>query len=223
MSNKSSLILYFAASLVYMLAVVLNNNELMLVSKPVIAPAIFFFYFQEKKGDFNWMYALIITLFFTGDMIVLIEIPDAFVAVVSIFLGAYVLYLKGVIDDLVAFRLKFLTKTNLFTFLICSFFLIYLLISSLDILIASKTENLGLLVLYGIVLVLVGIVSSLNYILRPSRYTTFMILTTLCFVISDVFYVLKNDFVDIPVFNYLNNLTQLLSYYFLTRYFILKK
>jgi YhhN-like protein len=223
MNNKPALILYFIACLVFMISIVFDSNELMLLSKPIIAPAILFYYLQEKKRDFSWYYIIITALFFIGDMVVLIDLKNLFITIVSIFFIAYLLFLKGLLDDLVTIRLKFMNKTHLFSVLLCTFFLVYLLMSSLDILIETKTPNLWLLVLYGIVLVLIGIISSLNYIFRTSRYTTFMILASLSFVISDVFYILKNYFNEIEIFNYLNNLTQVLSYYFLTKYFILKK
>ncbi len=214
--------MYFIACMVYMLGVVLDNNELMLVSKPVIVPAIFFYYLQERKIKFSWTYTLITILFFTGDMIVLIDSENLFVLIIAVFLLAYLFFLKGLVDDLVTIRLRFINKTHLFALLICVFFLIYLLISIVDVLIENKAENLGLIVLYGIILVSLGTLASLNYITRPSRYTTFMILTSLSFVISDVFYILKKDFLEIEILDYLNNFTQIVSYYFLTQYYLLK-
>lgn len=222
MKNKPALIMYFIACMVYMLGVVLDNNELMLVSKPVIVPAIFFYYLQERKIKFSWTYTLITILFFTGDMIVLIDSENLFVVIIAVFLLAYLFFLKGLVDDLVTLRLRFINKTHLFALLICVFFLIFLLISIVDVLIENKTENLGLIVLYGIVLVSLGTLASLNYIIKPSRYTTFMILASLSFVISDVFYILKKDFLEIEILDYLNNFTQVVSYYFLTQYYLLK-
>ncbi|KGO82087.1 YhhN-like protein [Flavobacterium cauense R2A-7] len=222
MKNKPALIMYFIACMVYMLGVVLGNNELMLVSKPVIVPAIFFYYLQERKIKFSWTYTLITILFFTGDMIVLIDSENLFVLIIAVFLLAYLFFLKGLVDDLVTLRLRFINKTHLFALLICVFFLIFLLISIVDVLIENKTENLGLIVLYGIVLVSLGTLASLNYIIKPSRYTTFMILASLSFVISDVFYILKKDFLEIEILDYLNNFTQIVSYYFLTQYYLLK-
>nr|WP_294939160.1 lysoplasmalogenase family protein [uncultured Flavobacterium sp.] len=223
MSNKYSLILYFVAGLAFMLGVVLNNSELMLVSKPIIAPAIFFYYLQEKHEKFDWSYTAIITLFFIGDMIVLIELPNAFLAIVTTFLIAYLFFLKGIIDDLVVNRFRSLNRMQFFSILVAAFFLLYLLITSLDILIEAKTENMWVLVLYGIILLFIGVISSLNYIFHPSRYMTFMLLTAVCFIISDLFYLLKNDFLEIEIFSYVNNSTQVLSYFFLTQYYILKR
>lgn len=222
MKNKSALVLYFVACLVFMLAVIMNNSELMLVSKPIIVPAIFFYYIQEKRVRFNWSYLLIIMLFFIGDMIVLIDLPDFFIIIVAVFQLAYLFFLKGIIDDLVTIRFRFINKTHLFTLLLCVFFLIYLLISIIDVLMEAKTEYMCLLVLYGMTLVSIGTIASLNYIIKPSRYTTFMIFASLSFVFSDVFYILKKDFLEIEILNYLNNFTQIISYYFLTKYYLLK-
>lgn len=221
MKNKPALLLYFVACTVFMLAVMLNNSELMLVTKPIIVPAIFFYYLQEKKRV-NWSYVVIIMLFFIGDMTVLIDLPDFFVLIVSVFLIAYLFFLKGLVDDLVAIRLGGINRAHLFALLLCVFFLFYLLISIIDVLIEAKTENMYLMVLYGITLVAIGTIASMNYIIKPSRYTTFMIFASLSFVISDVFYILKKDFLEIEILNYLNNFTQIISYYFLTKYYLLK-
>ncbi|CAM3718833.1 lysoplasmalogenase family protein [Flavobacterium saliperosum] len=221
MKNKPALLLYFVACTVFMLAVMLNNSELMLVTKPIIVPAIFFYYLQEKRR-INWSYVVIIMLFFIGDMTVLIDLPDFFVLIVSVFLIAYLFFLKGLVDDLVAIRLGGINRTHLFALLLCVFFLIYLLISIMDVLIEAKTENMCLMVLYGIILVAIGTIASMNYIIKPSRYTTFMIFASLSFVISDVFYILKKDFLEIEILNYLNNFTQIVSYYYLTKYYLLK-
>lgn len=223
MMNKPALILYFVACAVFMLSVVIGNGDMMLVAKPVIVPAIFFYYLQEKKIKFSWSYVLITALFFIGDMIVLIDLPELFTVIVAVFLIAYLFFLKGLIDDLVNIRWKFINKTHLFALLICVFFLIYLLISSVDIMIASKVEPLWLMIFYGIALMFVGGVASMNYIIRPSRYSTFMILASLSFVISDIFFLLKMDFPEIEILNYLNNFTQIISYYFLTKYYLLKE
>jgi len=222
MKNKPALVVYFVACLVFMLGVIMSNNELMLVSKPIIVPAILFYYLQEKRVRFNWSYALIIMLFFIGDMIVLIDLPDFFIIIVAVFQLAYLFFLKGIVDDLVAIRFRFINKTHLFTLLLCVLFLIYLLISIIDVLMEAKTEYMGLLVVYGITLVSIGTIASLYYIIRPSRYTTFMIFASLSFVFSDVFFILKKDFLEIEILNYLNNFTQIISYYFLTKYYLLK-
>lgn len=223
MKNKTALLLYFVAFFVFMLAIVLHNDELMLVSKPVIVPAIFFYYLQEKTAKLDWSYVLIITMFFIGDMIVLVDLPNFFVVIVSVFLIAYLVFLKGLLDDLITIRLRFVNKAHLFTLLICVFFLIFLLISVMDILLEAKQEYMELLVFYGMILVVLGVIASLNYIVKPSRHATFMVLASLAFVISDVFYILKEDFFEFTVFTYLNNFTQILSYYFVTKYYILKE
>lgn len=223
MKNKPALILYFVACALFMLSVIIDNSELMLVSKPVIVPSIFFYYLQEKKVKFSLSYTLIIILFFVGDMIVLIDFSELFIVIVAVFWIAYLFFLKGLIDDLISIRVRHIKTTNLFALLICVFFLIYLLISSMDILIASKTEYMWFMVLYGMTLVLIGGIASLNYIVKPTRYSTFMILASLSFVISDIFYILKKDFSEIEILNYLNNFTQIVSYYFLTKYYLLKE
>lgn len=223
MKISPALILYFVACILFMLAVIMNNSEIMLVSKPMIIPAIFYYYLQETKKKINWSYVVIMIMCFIGDMVVLIDLPNFLATIIVPFLIAYLLFLKGIIDDSVKIRLRFIKKSHLFVLLICVFFLIYLLINSMDILIGNKTDYMWVIMFYGIILLFIGAIASLNYIVKPSRYTTFMILTSLSFVISDVFYILKKDFSEIETLNFLNNFTQIISYYFLTKYYLLKE
>ncbi|WP_162147255.1 lysoplasmalogenase family protein [Flavobacterium enshiense] len=223
MMNKPALLLYFIASAVFMLSVILNNTELMLISKPVIVPAIVFYYLQEKKMIVNWVYMAIVSLFFACDMITLIDPDSFFPLIISLFLLGYLIYFKGIFDDFIRIRYHFVNRTHLLVLLICIFLLVFLQVSLMDIVMASRTEYVWLLVIYGVVLVLIGFISSWNYIMLPSRYTTFMLLASLSFIISDVFYVLKKDYFEIEILEYVNNLAQVLSYYYLTKYFLTKK
>lgn len=194
----------------------------MLVSKPIIAPAILFYYVQENRKKTSWSYIIIVSFFFIGDMLVLLEIENALFVIVSIFLIAYILFLKDISDDLLRSRLKIIHKKNLLVLLICIFLLIYLLVTVLDLMIESHMKNLVLFLFYGIVLVLIGGISSFNYVLKQTRFTFFMLIASLCFVISDVFFILKSHFQEVEIFNLFNNLPQVLSYYYLTKYYILR-
>ncbi|KGO90756.1 lysoplasmalogenase family protein [Flavobacterium suncheonense] len=222
MKIKPPLLLYFVACLFYMVSVCVGNGEMMLLSKPVIIPSMLFYYIQETKQRINWNYIVIIFLCFIGDMLTLLDIEGAHLVIISVFLIAYCFYLKSITDDLLLNQLKITYKKNFLVLLICFFFLIYLLITILDLLVESQAENLLLLLFYGIVLVLIGGVSSFNYILKQTRFTFFMLIATLCFVISDVFYILRAHFEEVEVFSLFNNLPQVLSYYYLTKYYILK-
>lgn len=222
MNSKPALLLYFAAVLVYMIALVMGNEELLLLSKPVIVPSIIFYYFLEKK-EINWSYLIMIVLFFAVDMLALIEIQGFFIIAAVLTLCGYLFFLKGLLDNLVSLRFNKLNKSHFFSLLLCVFLLLYLLVISMDLLMESKENNLWILILYGMVLVLIGIISAINYIVKTNKFTTFMIITSLAFVISDVFFILKRFFLEIDVFNYFNNLIQVLSYYYLTKYYLLKK
>lgn len=222
MKNKPPLLLYFIACLFFMFAVYDGNNEIMLLSKPVIAPAILFYYIQETRQKINWNYIIIIALFFIGDMLVLLDVEGTYFVVISVFLIAYCFFLKSITDDLLRNRMKITHKKNFLVLLIPMFFLIYLLVTLLDLMIESHTDNLVLFLFYGIVLVLIGGISCFNYVLKQTRFTFFMLIATLCFIISDVFFILKSHFEEVEIFNLFNNLPQVLSYYYLTKYYILK-
>ncbi|MGX7666161.1 lysoplasmalogenase family protein [Flavobacterium pedocola] len=222
MSGKPALILYFSVTILFMVSLVFNMEELALLTKPVIIPSIFFYYMQKKKGNLNWYYFICSLIFFVGDMLVLVDAEHAFQIIVPIFIVAYSLFLKVLIDDSMQIRLSEIRSPHLFAILLCLFLLLYLFISSLDLLMDIQERSIWLLVIYGTVLLLIGFLSSLNYIIKPTRLSLLMILTTLCFVISDVFYVLNKYFLEVNMLDYISNFAQALTYFFLTRYFLLK-
>ncbi|MEW5675780.1 lysoplasmalogenase family protein [Flavobacterium enshiense] len=222
MSGKPALILYFTVIVLFMISIVFKIDELSLLTKPVIIPSIFFYYTQKNEGKMNWYYLLIVLIFFIGDMIVLVDLENSFRVIVPMFIVSYGLFLKALIEDSMKIRLSEIKSPHLFALLLCLFLLLYLFISSLDLLMEIQEGTVWLLIIYGTVLLLVGLVSSLNYIINPTRLSFLMILTSLCFVISDVFFVLKKYFLEAEMLDYISNLAQALSYFFLTRYFLLK-
>lgn len=221
--SRPPLVLYFIACAIYMLSVILKDENLMLLSKPVIAPSILFYYWQEMKGRISFAYLATIVLFFIGDMVILIGMKESFIYIILLFLIAYVIYLKNISENLIKYKLRIKQKTHFLVLLMCIFFLFYLFVASMDLLIESGMKNLGLLIVYGLILLLIGFVSSFSYILKPSRLNFFMCITSLCFIISDVFYTLKTYYYELEIFDWFNNLTQVLSYYYVTKYFIIKQ
>lgn len=221
MSGKPALILYFSVIILFMVSLVLKMDELTLLTKPVIIPSIFFYYTQ-KKENINWFYVLMLFIFFAGDMIVLIDFENSFRIIVPMFIVSYSLFLKSLVDDSMGISLNEIKSSHLFALLLCLFLLLYLFISSLDLLMEIERGSIWFLVVYGTVLLMAGLLSSLNYIIKPSRLSLLMTLTTLCFVVSDVFFVLKKYFLEVEILDYISNLMQALSYFFLTHYYLQK-
>ncbi|CAM3718903.1 hypothetical protein [Flavobacterium saliperosum] len=219
--STPALILYFAASLVYVLSIVLElDTVITFLFKPMIAPAIFFYYWQESKGKILLIPSLVLLLFYIGDMMILIEYENLLVSLMILNLIAYMFLGSYLTKDLLKINNP---KISSYTFLIICLiivFLLSLLYLGLSIVFRSTDSNYGLLIVYGVTLVLLGIEAVTYYILKNDEASFFILLTIFSLVISDLFYVLYNHYAQFNVFVNINVFCQVLSLYFVIKYFL---
>lgn len=219
--STPALILYFAASLVYVLSIVLELDTVVtFLFKPMIAPAIFFYYWQESKGKILLIPSLVLLLFYIGDMMILIEYENLLVSLMILNLIAYMFLGSYLTKDLLKINNP---KISSYTFLIICLiivFLLSLLYLGLSIVFRSTDSNYELLIIYGVTLVLLGIEAVTYYILKNDEASFFILLTIFSLVISDLFYVLYNHYAQFNVFVNINVFCQVLSLYFVIKYFL---
>lgn len=224
MIKKSpSLLLFCIAGFFYLIATILENESLALLTKPVIIPAIVAFYVAEKKGKVNFWYLLSFFLFFIGDMLYLIDIEGYYLLGLVIYLLPYLIVLIFIFKDFVLFfKNKKIGKTDL-SFLIISIFLIYLLVSIMNVLNPSSKIEFVYFLIFGIELVLMGILASLLYVHNANRVNIFLMITVSLFILSDMFFILNKNVHNLFVFKLTNIVTQIVSYFFYAKYLIEKR
>lgn len=219
-----ALILYFAASLVYVLSVVFHWDSIItFLFKPMITPAIYFYYWQESQGKVKLFPSLVIWLFFLGDMLILIEYENLLVPLMLLNLIAYLILGFYVTKDLLKIKNPEISSYTLLIICIVVAFLLSLLYAALTLVFSASDSNYGLLMVYGLSLVLLGIEAVVYYVLKNNTAGFFLLITVLCFVICDLFYVLYNYYSQFEVFVYINVFCQAISFYFLVKYFLYRE
>ena len=221
--KNPSVILFCIAGIIYFFSVLMNNEYLALLAKPIIIPSMFVYYFIESRGKLNYLFVFSLFAFFVGDMLYLINIDDYYVLGLFVFLTPYLVVLFFMSQDVFSLlRKRKINKFDLSFFLILSF-LIYLMVSILNILNTNSELEFIYFLLFGFELLLMGILATLLYVNDNSKANFFLIITVSLFIISDVFFILNKNLFPLLIFKLGNVFSQIISYYFYTRYFVEKQ
>ncbi|MEQ3690474.1 MAG: hypothetical protein ABNG98_03045, partial [Flavobacterium sp.] len=169
-----SIILFGLAGVLYFFSVIVGNEYLGLMTKPMIIPSIFVYYYFASKGKINFWFLISLFTFFVGDMLYLINIKDYYLLGLIIYLTPYVVVLFFLIQDIFnMLKRKTINKTDM-SFLIILFFLIYLMISIMNVLDTESQEEFVYFLIFGIELVLMGVFATLLYVNENSRVNFFL-------------------------------------------------
>lgn len=222
--STPALILYLVSSLIYVLSVVFHWDEsITFLFKPMMMPAILFYYWQECKGNVGIIPVFSLVLFFIGDMLILIEYENLLVPLMLLNLIAYLLIGCYLVKDLLRIKNP---EVSLYTVLIVCIvigFLLSLLYAALRLVFDTSDTNYGLLTIYGITLVLLGIGTVVYYVLKSDSASFYLSITMLCLVLCDLFYVLYNHYAPLSVFININVFSQSVSFYFIVKYFLARE
>lgn len=219
---KPSLLLYFTSSFLYLLSVLIDNENLSLITKPIIIPSILYFYFIQIKFKTNFLFILSMVLFFIGDMLYLVNIEEYYSLGLVIFLMPYAIFLKFIFKDFIILKKNNEVKKTDITILIIASFLVYLMISILNVLTPSSELELIYYFLFGIELLLIGIMSALLYLYDFNKINFFLLIASSLFIISDVFFIINKNIYGLVLFKVVSVFSQVSSYYFYTLYFLEK-
>lgn len=222
--STPALVLYFTASLVYMLSIVLKWDAIItFIFKPMIAPAIYFYYWQESKGKVALLPSLVMLFFYIGDMMILIEYEDLLVPLMILNLIAYLFIGFYLTQDLLRLKNPKISSYAILIICLVIVFLLSLLYVGLSLVFNATDANYGLLLVYGITLVVLGIETVTFYVLKNDQASFFLLLAIFCLVVSDLFYVLYNHYARFNVFVDINVFCQVISFYFIIKYFIYRR
>ena len=135
------------------------------------------------------------------------------------FLFVYILLLKLVLDD---FRYSKLNKGDHISMLVSFLFIASICISILSLNFERMKLNFSLYILYGVILSLLSFFSIVNYLKKPN-YTFFcMVVTCVCSMISDAFFIINKFYLNLFAFSFIAIFVQVFSYFFMVTYFIEK-
>lgn len=221
MTKKNpSVILFSIAGILCFISVLMDNEDIVLLAKPVLIPSMFVYYYIEQKGKLDYLFVFSLSAFFIGDLLYLINPVDYYILGLFVFLLPYLIVLFFLTQDIInLIKRKKINKLNL-SFLIILFFLVYLMVSILNVLDAESNVEFFYFFLFGIELVLMGVIAALLFVNENSRVNYLLIITVSLFIISDVFFILNKNLFPLLIFKLANMSAQIFSFYFYTRYFV---
>ena len=96
----------------------------------------------------------------------------------------------------------------------------YLSITILSLKFEKMRSDFSILIIYSVVLSVLICISVVSYIARSTYVFLNLVLMAICFMISDMFYVLNGFYLPLSAFRLIEMITQVFSYFFMVNYFI---
>jgi len=218
-ASTPSLVLFFVTSTLAVLFRLGGYEMTELCCRSVIVPSLFIYYFVSNNYRISAYKIIIFLALFIRDVLNVIKIKEsAFWAFICV-LFVYVLLLNVAFKEVKKF--KFDLKDS------ASILIIFLGIGTICYSVLNlKLENLELnffwYVIFGIVLSLLSIVSILNYTKNGNHVFFSALLMCICYMISDIFFVVFKFYFYTRAFALISLITQFLSYFLMVNYFIEK-
>ncbi|MEZ4838641.1 lysoplasmalogenase family protein [Flavobacterium sp.] len=217
--QKPALYLYFFSCLLVLTAIFFDIEELELFAKPIVIPAIYFYYLQHRFKRMNWWFSISLLACFIGEILFLLDSNFDVLWIILCFFISYCILIKFGVDDLVPQKLS---VSNIMLGILIVVFLLFVLFSIIDLIEPESTERYIIFLFYGLTLMILTVISLLNFFSEASKAALYFSIMALCIVISDVFYSFYHFIEPIDLFNYINVFFQLASYYCMVSYFLVR-
>lgn len=215
--NRPSLFLYFTVCILIVFFKIIEDETVVVYLKSILAPIMFIFYLITNNYKISWTKALVFLFCFIGDLFFFIRLLDTDIGGLLCFLVVYSLLLKLSFDDFM--KLNFNKKDSI-PLLVLLFFIIIICTSVLSLKFEKIEPYFYLYIIYGILISILSFVSISNYI-KKGNYTFFsLVMMCVCFIISDVFFIIHNYYLNLNAISFLNLFSILFVYFFMTTYFI---
>lgn len=214
-----ALILYILTVILATTAVAFGNDTLRLFSNPVVIPAITFYYIFDRIEKFSVYYGLVLFLCFAVDTLVFLELDVVLYIMVPSFL-CYLILFYFIIQDLRGF--KFNKIGFAFSIIIFSA-LLFLLINILKSLAVTIPKLVVPGFIYGLFLILFASFGIYYFLVNRNAVAKYLLFFILLSLFSDIFYVVFKLITSLRSLVYIEFSAQLISYYFLVKYFSNRK
>lgn len=218
-ASTPSLILFLITSVLVVVFKLLGYDTLVLFFKSMIIPSLFIYYLVSKNYKITFFKIIIFLLFFVRDVFTTLNISESAMGSFLCVLAVYILLIYLALKDFK--QLKFNFEDSL-SISILIFGITSICYSVLNLKLENLELNFYMYVLFGVVLSFLSIISILNYI-KNSSYAFFIsMLMCVCFIITDIFFVLYKFYFYNYVFTLISIITQFSSYFFMVKYFLEK-
>jgi len=185
-------------------------------AKSIVVPSIFIYFFIENNYRLNFKKAAIFFFSFIGEIYYILDNNLTEVTPMICFMLVYILLISMMLRDLETIKFIKEKRTQI---LILVLFISVFILTILNLKFEDLQFNFSYFIVYGIVLGIVTLLTFTNFILKPSYSFFNLVLMSICFVFSDVFYLINNFYFPLTAFKVLGISTQVFSYYFMVQYF----
>ncbi|AWA31181.1 hypothetical protein HYN48_14355 [Flavobacterium magnum] len=216
-TGTPSLILYFAACILCVLLYSLHLDAWVIYPKAAILPSVFVYYYINNHHSVSPDKAAVFLLSFVADVYILMGFDSSFIVAECCLIAVYLIMIRYVIKDFVTSKLR---RKDAVPIAVALIFVTYLLVTMLTLDFMNERRFFYLFLCHGIVLALMGMLAIVNYIAKGSRQTISSVLMWTCFALSDIFYLLYHFYLPVYLFELINISSQVLSYFFMVRYFL---
>lgn len=218
-ASTPSLILFFSTSILAIIFKLLNHDMAVLYTKSMIIPSLFIYYLVSNSYKISYLKIVIFFAFFIRDVFNILKINEtamgAFLCVLFVYILLLYIALKEFKD------LKFSHKDT-FSIFILIFIIGTICYSVLNLKLENLELNFSLYAFFGIILSVLSIVSIINYMKSESYAFFHGMLMCICFIITDIFFIIYKFYFYNYVFTLVSLITQFLSYFFMVNYFLEK-
>lgn len=215
--NKPSLILYFTACIFVVFFKISEYELFVLYTKSVIIPLLFIYYLITNEYTISWIKAMVFLFCFIGDIFNLLNFDISALGALLSFLLVYLLLLKLSFDD---FRRLILNRNHGIPLLVLFFFLATICITILSLKFERMEIDFSLYLIYGTTLSILSFFSIANYMVKGNYGFLNLVIMCVCFMISDIFFVINKFYLSLYAFGFINVFVQVFSYFFMVTYFI---
>ena len=218
--KKEQLVLWFAVvvGLVSTIANSLQFKEVVIVTRLLFLPLIYLYY-CFKANKISIFPTLILGIFYLTDFFNFC-VKDSLMMLIYLGIINYLIFLSFGVKDITRFKL---TIINVGSFFIIVSFIVFLYVNVLDIALIELNAFKTWISIYGITLALNAIVASYNLNYRNRLIDLVFFFCVATFVFTDVAYLISEYYYKFPVLIVINYILQLLSYFFIVRYFLLSE
>ena len=216
-ANTPSLIFYFLASIFTIIFTVVGPEAYLLYTKSLVVPSIFIYYLTTNNYKIDLIKGGIFLFSFIGDVFILMNYNDSENGSVYSFLIVYVLLIIHLARGIKKIKLN---KIDLLSAISIIIAMVVLSITILSLPFEKMKTDFSIIIIYSIVLSVLICIAVIKYSTKSNFTFLNLLLMSICFLISDIFYVLDGFYLSLSVFNLIEMSTQVFSYFFMVNYFI---
>ena len=214
--STPSLIFYFLVCALTIFFSLMGDDMSAIYAKSIVVPSIFIYFFIENNYRLNFKKAAIFFFSFIGEIYYILDNNLTEVTPMICFMLVYILLKSMMLRDLETIKFIKEKRTQI---LILVLLISLFMLTILNLKFEDLQFNFSYFIVYGIVLGIVILLTFTNFILKPSYSFFNLVLMSICFVFSDVFYLINNFYFPLTAFKVLGISTQVFSYYFMVQYF----